>query len=681
MQPLEIEAIDTLDRPNAALHLAVQWRCYFTLYPMVTPAPPTTPTPTLAQAQSVPQVRPFGRFALSKLLGKSAGTTVWLAFDPRLGRDVMISVPRVQPFDAVALELWAREARKAARLVHPHLAPVLEIGMQDKWPFVVVERHLGITLDEWLVLNPPPAPIESVGWMCQALEGLAFAHEAGCSHNDLQLHNLIVNEQGKVRLMALATAGDMSGIEESRLGGPFGERADPTPADPGGAMALRLATERDVLASGLLLHRLLASQAPLDQPDLARVIARMAPLGRDIVHLPWTTPHTVAPALRAIANRSTASNERQRYLNTRTLLRALTGWQQTQSEDNGGPLALLLDRLRTVGHLPALPGTRARVERMIAMEGQHTDAMVTELLQDMALSLELLRQVNSALVRNTQTAGNGAVLTIRRSVALLGVKGVRQAANSLRKWPGPLSEPAAAGLKRLMEKVRLAGYVAQALRPAGYDPEVVYLITLLQNLGRLIVQYHFPEEAEQILQLISRPDAPAAAPAEATDAPGMSEAAASFAVLGVDLEEVGAAVARHWGLGAELQQMIRRVPRDERVRSVQSDLDALCKTASAANEVVDAMSLKPPARALRELDGVAQRYARALKINLRNVKEAVQSARELVKNGGVAPVRDTERNDSDGQQGADVPPGANEDEVTSLTPALVTTVGAASFPT
>ena len=69
-QPLEIEAIDTLDRPNAAFHLAVQWRCYFTLYPMVTPAPPTTPTPTQAQAQAqaqaAPQVRPFGRFALSK---------------------------------------------------------------------------------------------------------------------------------------------------------------------------------------------------------------------------------------------------------------------------------------------------------------------------------------------------------------------------------------------------------------------------------------------------------------------------------------------------------------------------------------------------------------------------------------------------------------------------------------
>ncbi len=624
---------------------------------MPTSAPPTPAVPTPPTAPA----RAFGRFVLRQLLGKSAGTTAWLAFDPRLGQDVMLCVPRVQPFDALALELWGREARKAARLVHPNLAPVLEIGLQDKWPFMVVERQAGITLAEWLAQHPPPMPTETVAWICQALEGLAFAHEAGCSHNDLQLHNLIVNDQGKLRLMGLAAAGDMSSIEEARLGTLPDDAAKQLLADPHGMMALRKAAERDVLACGLLLHQLLTNQAPLEQPDISSAIARMAPLGREIVHLPWTTPHPVPPALRAIANRSTASHERQRYLNARTLLRALDGWQQSQSEDNGGPLALLLDRLRTVGHLPAQPGLSAKVERLIRMEGQHTDAMVTELLQDMALSLELLRQVNSALVRNTQTAGNGAVLTIRRSVALLGVNGVRQAAHGLRKWPGPMSEAAAAGLKRLMERVRLAGYVAQALRPAGYDAEVVYLITLLQNLGRLMVQYHFPEEAEQIQQLTARQQAPAepgADASESTEVPGMSEAAASFAVLGVDLDEVGAAVARHWGLGPELQQMIHRIPREQRVRSVQSDTDALCKTASAANEVVDALGL-PGQRAIRALEAVAQRYARALKISLRDVKDAVKTAREMVQNGGVAVVRDTvtDRNEGAMSPSAALRPG------------------------
>ncbi len=628
---------------------------------MVTSAPPST----LPRADG--PAHAFGRFVLRQRLGKSVGTTVWLAFDPQRDQEVMIVAPRLQPDDPVALELWSREARKAARLEHPNLAPVLEVGVQDNWPYVLVERQLGLTLGEWLALHPPPTPMESVDWLSQALEGLAFAHESGCSHNDLQLHNLLVTDQGKLRLMALASAGDMSGIEAAQLGKLHHEPAGQALADSQGLMAQRKAGERDVLACGLLLHRLLTGQPPLEQPDTARAIARMAPLGREIVHLPWTTPHPIAAALRAIANRSTANHERQRYLNARTLLRALTGWQQTQSEDNGGPLALLLDRLRSVGHLPALPGVSAKVERLIASEGQHTDTMVTELLQDMALSLELLRQVNSALVRNTQTAGNGAVLTIRRSIALLGVNGVRQAANSLRRWPGPLAEPAALELKRLMDRVRLAGHVAQALRPAGYDPEVIYLITLLQNLGRLMVRYHFPEEAEQIQQLTAGADPGSATPTEMPGAPAMSEAAASFAVLGVDPEGVGAAVARHWGLGPELAQMIHRVPSDQRVRSIQSDVDALCKTASAANEVVDAISQLPPARATRALEVIAQRYARALKINLRDVEDAVQSARNAIKNGGAVVSAGTEQ----------APAGG----VTSLASALVTTVGAASFPT
>ena len=105
-------------------------------------------------------------------------------------------------------------------------------------------------------------------------------------------------------------------------------------------------------------------------------------------------------------------------------------------------------------------------------------------------------------MQGTQIAGNGPVLTLRRVVALIGVDGVREAANSLRAWPGPLDEDGARALRETIDRVRLAGHVAQALRPAGYDGEVVYLVAVLQNLGRLLLRYHFADEAEQIVQLM-----------------------------------------------------------------------------------------------------------------------------------------------------------------------------------
>lgn len=588
-------------------------------------APPATPA--TAAARSSP-TRAFGRFELRQLLGKSQGTMSWLAFDPRLGQELMLTLPRVQPADAAALELRLREMKQAARLNHPNLAHVVEVGAQDHWPYVACDRALGVTLGEWLAAQPRLAPIDIAALLCHALSGLAFAHEAGMAHHDLQLHTLLVSPQGQLRVAALATAELPAAAVEADNAN---ERA--MPMDPGALRAQRDAAQRDVLACGVLLHQILAGAPVLDEPDVARVIDRMSPQGRDLVRLPWTTPQPVPEGLRAIVNRCTATQERQRYRNARTLLRALEGWREVEARGNGDPIALLIDRLRSVGHLPALPGITRRMARLSITDSQRTDEIAEQLLQDMALSFELLRTVNSAQVRGTQVAGNGPVLTLRRAIALLGVDGVRTAAQALRHWPGPMNDAGAAALSRLMNHVRLAGHAAQALRPPGYDPEVAYLVAVLQNLGRLLVQYHFPEESEQILHLMQ----PIPAQPGTAEHPGMSEESAAYAVLGVDIESLGAAVARHWGLGDEVQHMIRRLPSGKPVRTPDSDADMLRAAASAANEAVDAMTRLPAPRVAAALAQVAQRYTRVLELDAGEIREALQGARAALNSGTAAP--------------------------------------------
>jgi len=405
--------------------------------------------------------------------------------------------------------------------------------------------------------------------------------------------------------------------------------------DPGDLRAQRAAAARDLLACGLLLHHLLTGHAPLDQPDTALAMARMAPQGRELVRLPWSTTLPIPEALRAIANRCTSAQERLRYQNARTLLGALTGWLDAQVQDRGGPLALLLDRLGSVGHLPALPGLALRVAQITGMESQRTDQIADQVLDDMALTFELLRTLNSAQVQGTQVQGNGPVLTLRRIISLIGVNGVRYAANTLRGWPGPLNESQARALRIALDRVRLAGHTAQALRPAGYDAQVVYLVTMLQNLGRLMVQYHFAEEAEQIQQLM-RPS-PANPETGAPEQPGLGETAAAFAVLGVDIESMGAVVARHWGLSDDVMHMARRLAVDAPVRRPDSDAEVLRQTASAANEAVDVVNALTGARAVAALNQVAQRYGRALNINARDVNDALQAARESLRRGTPVP--------------------------------------------
>ena len=612
------------------------------MLPMADPAPSTAhPSPT----------RAFGRFELHRLLGKSAGTMVWLALDPRSGAEVMLTLPRVQPTDPAALELWLRDARFAARLNHPNLANVAEIGVQDHWPFIAVDRECGVTLGEWLAGHANAKPAEAVGRVCDLLRGLAFAHEAGVAHLDLQLHSAVIDDRGSVRLMALAGAGDTARTAPDSARATAYERS--MAMDPSELRARRSAAARDLLACGVLLQHLLTGQPALDQPDTALVIARMAPLGRELVRLPWSTPLPIPEALRAIANRCTSGQERLRYQNARTLLGALSGWLEAQSEDGGGPVALLIDRLRTVGHLPALPGLAARVARVTSLESQRTDEIADQVLDDMALSFELLRTLNSAQVQGTQVQGNGPVLTLRRIIALIGVNGVRLAANTLRAWPGPLNAVQAAALQLELDRVRLAGYTAQALRPAGYDAQVVYLITVLQNLGRLMLRYHFAEEAEQIRQLM----APGSANRDTAtpEQPGLSEGAAAFAVLGVDIEALGAAVAHQWGLGDDVMHMARRLPADAAVRKPDSDAEVLRLTASAANEAVDAAGVAGAARATAALGHVAQRYARTLGITARDLTDALQAARETLRKG--TPLPPAKRGDA-ASSALDVSPAA-----------------------
>jgi non-specific serine/threonine protein kinase len=584
-------------------------------------AAPPNPHPT----------RAFGRFELRQLLGRSSATMAWLAFDTHSARELVLHMPRVQPTGAPDVETWLHEARMAARLNHPHLAPVAEIGVQDHWPYLAVDRALGLTLVEWLQAHPRPAPLELVGLLHQALEGLAFAHEGGAVHQDLQLHHLLVDGLGHVRVCALdivvgATSADTAfGALAEPSGAARRTQEVPSVLEPGHLRMRRDAAERDVLSMGLLLHHLLAGAPALDQADTGLVIARLPPHGRETIRLPWATPHPVTEALRVIVNRATARQPRQRYLNARTLLRALEGWCEAAALDGGGPLALLLDRLGNVGHLPALPGVGALAAGLAMLEGEHTREMTEPILRDMALSFELLRQVNTAQVHGTQVAGNGPILTIRRTVALVGVNGVRQAAAALRAWPGPLNEAGAASLKQLMDRVRLAGHAAQALRPPGYDAEVVYLIVLLQNLGRLMIQYHFAQEAAQIAALMQT--TPAAESDDAREQSGMSEEAAAYAVLGVDAESLGAAVARHWGLSDEVLHMIRRLPPGRPVRSPDGDGDVLRMVASAANEAIDAITQLPAAKVGAALAAVVQRYGRGLGFTQRDLNDALHSAR------------------------------------------------------
>lgn len=564
-------------------------------------ARPATP----AQPAASPS---FGRFKLQRLLGKSAQTLVWLATDPQADAERVLVMPRVQASDHAELQRHLQAARKAMRVSHPGLAVAVEVGEHDRWPYAAYERGESNTLTE-LTSSQGSVALDVARWSVQVLDGLAFAHEAGLAHRDIQAGMVAVDDSGRARLMGLEIA--------PRVQGQAMPAAEPAHS-VAGLQAQRRDAERDVLAFALVLHFALTGQLALEQHDTASAMALMPPQGREIVRLPWTTARPIPEALRVIANRATDRQQRQRYHSARTLARALEGWIQVEESADGGPLPLLVDRLRSNGALPSLPGAARRVARLALMERERTIELAEIVLQDPALCFELLRSVNTAEVRGAMIAGSGPVLTMRRAIAMVGLDGVRRAALSLRDWPGPLGSGAATQLEAAIARAQRASRIAQLLRPPGYDAEVVHLVALLQSLGRLVTCYHFPEEAAQIQRLVQ----PLTADQEgAADEPGMTEEGASLAVLGVDIDTLGAAVARHWGLDESVLHMIRRFGMAPAVRTIETDDDMLRATASCANELVDAMGL-PARHSAAAMQRVAQRYGRALGMTLRDLQLA-----------------------------------------------------------
>lgn len=558
---------------------------------------------TSASASPAGAVKMFGRFQLLRLLGKSERAMAWDVLDTRSQAACQLVIPRRQP-GASVIEAWRSAVQRASRLHHPHLARAIEIGEHERWPFVAYDRSRHCTWQERFS-RQGVAAAELAAWSVQAAQGLAFAHEAGFVHRDLQPWMLAIDDNQQVVVMGLEVAGGASAAADD------GAMAE--------LRAVRDAAEVDLLALGLVMHHALVGQPALEEPDAGKLILRLAPLGQEFVRLPWSLPRPIPEPLRAIVNRATDRQPRQRYRNARTLQRALEGWLKTQSAQDGGPLALLLDRLRSVGALPSQPGGAERVAHLALMEGCRTSELADVVLSDIALSFELLRVVNAAHVNGERVSGDGPVLMIRRAVAMLGLEGVRRAALSLRSWPGPMNETAARDMDTLLRRVHRAARVAVRLAPAGYDAEVIYLIALLQNLGRLLVAYHFPEEAVQIRRLTLADEVAAGASEE----PGMSPEGASYAVLGLDIEELGLAVAQHWGFDESVLHMIRRIPAGATVHPPDGDSDVLRASASCANELIDAMS--QPARQVQSaLKLVAQRYARALSLTGREMQEALQ---------------------------------------------------------
>lgn len=232
---------------------------------------PRAPRPR-AQGDTVPAPKLLGRFEVIAKLGEGGMGAVYDALDPELDRRVAVKVIRFGTADMEARMRLLREARAMAKIAHPNVVAVYEVGHHGDETFVVMERIEGLTLTKWLDAAPR-TPRDILETMADAGRGLAAVHAAGMVHRDFKPDNVIVGTDGRVRVLdfglarlrdparARTSAANVLDLELTAVGAIVGT---PSFMAPEQLMGRAADARSDQFAFGVALYRALYRVAPFE---------------------------------------------------------------------------------------------------------------------------------------------------------------------------------------------------------------------------------------------------------------------------------------------------------------------------------------------------------------------------------------------------------------------------------
>jgi eukaryotic-like serine/threonine-protein kinase len=255
------------------------------------------------------------RYEVVRILGSGGFADVFLANDRLLGRQVALKVLSSRyAHDEQFVERFRREASSAAGLNHPNIVQIYDRGEAEGTYYIAMEYLEGRSLKEIIVKYAPLSPELLVSVAVQIVEALRFAHRRDVIHRDIKPQNIIIDNDGRVKVtdFGIARAGSASTMTEA--GSILGTAHYFSPEQ---AQAQPVEAASDLYSLGVVMYEMATGQLPFDGDNPVSIAMKH-------VHDTPASPRTINPAisenLDAVIMRALGKRPIDRYLTAQSML-------------------------------------------------------------------------------------------------------------------------------------------------------------------------------------------------------------------------------------------------------------------------------------------------------------------------------------------------------------------------
>ncbi|MCA9854248.1 MAG: protein kinase [Dehalococcoidia bacterium] len=209
-----------------------------------------------------------GRYTIVDEIGRGASSTLYRAEDAVLGRVVAIkAMSAALSADPNFVERFTAEARLAARLDHPNIVTVYDVGvMDDDRPFISMKLIEGMQLDDYAKAHPDLGRHERIALLSQVASALDYIHSRGLVHRDVKPANILVDAQGNATLMDFGVAVAVDSVRLTQTGMIVGT---PRYMAPEQVQGFEATPATDIYALGVVAYELLSGGTPFSAAGTA----------------------------------------------------------------------------------------------------------------------------------------------------------------------------------------------------------------------------------------------------------------------------------------------------------------------------------------------------------------------------------------------------------------------------